>query len=117
MTTKSATKPQAIEGANKVSTKVSKQVVEMLDELTERRAIFNESKDIIEKLRDEIYAIVGKSAQVLTYYNAEVGSIVEKKSPAGIDLAKLQREFPEAYEACQKPAGVQYQLNTPSQRK
>lgn len=117
MTTKSATKPQAVEGATKVSTKVSKQVVEMLDELTERRAIFNESKDAIEELRNAIYAIVGKTEQVLTYYNAEVGSIVAKKSPAGIDLEKLRIEFPEAYEACQKPAGVQYQLNTPSQRK
>jgi hypothetical protein len=116
MTTKSIAKAPAVEGGA-VSTKVSKQVVELLDELTERRAIFNESKDAIEQLREEIYAIVGKTAQVLTYYNAEVGSIVAKKSPAGVDLKKLETDFPEVYAACQKPAGVQYQLNTPSQRK
>lgn len=99
------------------ATKVSKRVVDLLDELTERRAIFNETKDAIEQLREAVYAEVGKTAQVLTYYNAEVGSIVEKKSPAGIDLDKLRKEFPEVYEACQKPAGVQFQLNTPSQRR
>ena len=100
-----------------VSTKVSKRVVEMLDELTERRAIYNESKDAIEELRSLIYAEVGKKAQVLTYYNAEVASIVEKATSGGVDLDKLRRDFPEAYEACQKPAGVTHQLNTPSQRR
>lgn len=116
MTAKSIAEAPAVEGGV-VSTKVSKRVVELLDELTERRAIYNESKDAIEELRSLIYAEVGKKAQVLTYYNAEVASIVEKATSGGVDLDRLRKEFPDAYLACQKPAGVTHQLNTPSQRR
>lgn len=103
-----------VQGTAKGATKVSKRVVELLEDLTEWRAVLNEATDRVEELRKQIFAEVGKEEQTLTYYNAEVGRI-SRQERAGVDTKKLLEDFAEVYNLVQK-VSVSYPISTPTQR-
>lgn len=111
-----STKTSAVvQETTKGATKVSKRVVDLLEDLTEWRAVLAEATDRVEELRKEIFAEVGKEAQTLTYYNAEVGRI-SRQERAGVDTKKLQEDFAEVYNLVQK-LSVSFPISTPTQRK
>jgi hypothetical protein len=93
-----ATKTQTAQ-QEKLVVKVSRKFVAMLDELKEVRATYNEADKRIAELRKDIFAEVGEQAQTLTHNGVEVAVIVAQTKQV-VDLALLQANFPEAYEAC-----------------
>lgn len=82
--------------------KVSRDVVALINELSEVRAIANSADARVEELRKAIFAKVGKTDQTLIHNNIEVARIVES-NPVRLNEEFLKANFPEAYEASLKP--------------
>ena len=78
--------------------KVSRQIVELINELSEVRATYNTAKARVEELRKEVLSQVGKANLTLIHHNIEVARIVES-NPVRVDPKFLEENFPEAYEA------------------
>ncbi len=114
MSTKTDAVVETTKGATG-ATKVSKRVVELLEDLTEWRAVLAEATDRVEELRNQIFAEVGKEPQTLTYYNAEVGRITRQERE-GVDTKKLLADFAEVYDLVKK-VSVSFPISTPTQRK
>lgn len=94
MATKSEVKSNTQKGT---ATKVSRKVVEMIDELVEYRSVRNEADDRVEEIRNAVFAEVGKAEQTLTHHNIDVARITKTEKWL-VDVKKLQTEFPEVYE-------------------
>lgn len=89
--------------------KGSKVVVEQVKQLTEIRAEIARLEKMKEALTAEIEKVFGvdkkaktSSHSTLTHNGIEFARI-DWRSRKGIDSEKLAVEFPEAFEACQKP--------------
>jgi predicted phage-related endonuclease len=91
------------------TTKGSKVVVEQVKQLTEVRAEIARLEKQKEALTAEIEKAFGvdkkaKTSNFITLtHNGIEFARVDWRSRKGIDSEKLAVEFPEAYEACQKP--------------
>jgi hypothetical protein len=93
-----ATKTQT---SSKDVVKVSRKVVDLVNELSEVRAVYNASKKRVEELRDEVLSVVGKADLVLVHNNIEVARVIES-APVRLDEQFLKENYPEAYEASLK---------------
>lgn len=93
-----ATKTQT---SSKDVVKVSRKVVDLVNELSEVRAVYNASKKRVEELRDEVLGVVGKADLVLVHNNIEVARVIES-APVRLDEQFLKENYPEAYEASLK---------------
>jgi transcriptional regulator len=82
--------------------KVSRKFVELINELSEVRAIANSADARVEELRKAIFAEVGKADLTLIHNNIEVARIVES-NPIRLNEDFLKENYPEAYEASLKP--------------
>jgi len=82
--------------------KVSRKVVELINELSEVRAIANSADARVEELRKAIFAKVGKADQILIHNSIEVARIIES-NPERLSEEFLKANFPDAYEASVKP--------------
>jgi len=82
--------------------KVSRDVVKLINELSEVRAIANSANARVEELRKAIFAQVGKADLTLIHNNIEVARIVES-NPERLNEEFLKENYPEAYEASVKP--------------
>lgn len=85
--------------ASKVVTKVTRKFVAKLDEFAETRSLSNLYEKLVKEGRSEILAEVGEEAQSLVHNGVEVAVIAKVTKPF-INLDKLKRIDPEAYEAC-----------------
>jgi transcriptional regulator len=103
-----ATKTQATKTQEVV--KVSRKVVDLVNELSEVRAAYNASKKRVEELRDEVLEVVGKADLTLVHNNIEVARIIES-APVRLDEQFLKENYPEAYEASLK-AKPQYTIRS-----
>ena len=90
--------------------KVSRKVVDLVNELSEVRAVYNASKKRVEELRDEVLEVVGKADLTLVHNNIEVARIIES-APVRLDEQFLKENYPEAYEASLK-AKPQYTIRS-----
>lgn len=81
--------------------KVSRQVVELINELSEVRSAYNSAKARVEELRKEVLSQVGTGNLTLIHHNIEVARVIES-NPVRVDTKFLQENFPEAYEASLK---------------
>jgi transcriptional regulator len=102
-----ATKTQT---SSKDVVKVSRKVVDLVNELSEVRAVYNASKKRVEELRDEVLEVVGKADLTLVHNNIEVARIIES-APVRLDEQFLKENYPEAYEASLK-AKPQYTIRS-----
>lgn len=93
-----ATKTQT---SSKDVVKVSRKVVDLVNELSEVRAVYNASKKRVEELRDEVLGVVGKADLILVHNNIEVARVIES-APVRLDEQFLKENYPEAYEASLK---------------
>ena len=93
-----ATKTQT---SSKDAVKVSRRVVDLVNELSEVRAVYNASKKRVEELRDEVLSVVGKADLTLVHNNIEVARVIES-APVRLDEQFLKENYPEAYEASLK---------------
>jgi len=93
-----ATKTQT---SSKDVVKVSRKVVDLVNELSEVRAVYNASKKRVEELRDEVLSVVGKADLVLVHNNIEVARVIES-APVRLDEQFLKENYPEAYVASLK---------------
>lgn len=109
-----ATKSEVLSNTQK-GTKVSRKVVELLDELAEFRAMRNQADDKVEELRAEIFAVVGKEVQTLVHHNIEVARITRTEKPR-VDTDKLKTDFPEIYELV-KVMSESFTIGTVARRK
>jgi transcriptional regulator len=82
--------------------KVSREIVKLVNELSEVRAIANSANARVEVLRKAILTKVGKADLTLIHNNIEVARIIES-NPVRLNEEFLQANFPEAYEASLKP--------------
>jgi predicted phage-related endonuclease len=87
--------------ASEGTVKVSRQIVELISELSEVRATYNAAKARVEGLRNEVLSQVGKANLTLIHHNIEVARIIES-NPVRVDSKFLEENFPEAYEASLK---------------
>lgn len=91
--------------------KVSRDIAQSLADLAEFREAFNAVKKQTDDIRKTVLEIVGDEISSVLYHNGKVVGSVDVKPTTSIDTKKLEREFPEAYEACLK-AGKRVTLNT-----
>jgi hypothetical protein len=105
MTTKSNVKSATKGTAVKVmpAVKVSRKVVELIEDLVEWRATGTEADSRVKELRASVFAVVGKSEQTLTHQNIDVARI-SRTEKWGVDVEKLKTEFPEIYELVKSPS-------------
>lgn len=82
--------------------KVSRKVVELINELSEVRAIYNSAEARVEELRKAIFTQVGKADLTLIHNNIEVARIIES-NPERLNEQFLKENYPEAYQASLKP--------------
>lgn len=82
--------------------KVSREIVALINELSEIRAVANSANARVEVLRKAIFAEVGKADLTLIHHNIEVARVIES-NPVRLNEEFLQKNFPEAYEASLKP--------------
>jgi uncharacterized coiled-coil DUF342 family protein len=101
MATKSEVKSNTQKGTT--ATKISRKVVEMIDELVEYRAVRTEANDRVEELRKAVFAEVGEVAQTLTHHSVDVARITRTEKWL-VDVKKLQTDFPEVYELVKTPS-------------
>jgi hypothetical protein len=100
MAVKSEVKSNTTKG---IATKVSRKVVELIDELVEYRAIRSEANDRVEETRQAVFAEVGEVAQTLTHHSVDVARITRTEKWL-VDVKKLQTDFPEVYELVKYPS-------------
>jgi uncharacterized coiled-coil DUF342 family protein len=100
MAVKSEVKSNTTKGT---ATKVSRKVVELIDELVEYRAIRSEANDRVEETRQAVFAEVGEVAQTLTHHSVDVARITRTEKWL-VDVKKLQTDFPEVYELVKYPS-------------
>ena len=94
--------------------KVTRKVVELINELSEVRSTYNSAKARVEELRKAIFAVTGKADLTLTHNTIEVARI-KGQTKMVVDLEFLKANFPEAYEASRKPQ-VQHNISTVTRR-
>lgn len=82
--------------------KVSREIVALINELSEVRAVANSANARVEELRKAIFAEVGKADLTLIHHNIEVARIIES-NPERLNEDFLKENFPEAYQASVKP--------------
>ncbi len=82
--------------------KVSRKLVELINELSEVRAIASSADARVEELRKAIFTQVGKADLTLVHNNIEVARIIES-NPIRLSEQFLKENYPEAYEASLKP--------------
>lgn len=82
--------------------KVSRAIVELINELSEVRAVANSANARVEELRKAIFSEVGKADLILIHHNIEVARIVES-APMRVNEAYLAENWSEAYEDSRQP--------------
>ena len=82
--------------------KISRRVVDLINELSEVRSTYNSAKGQVEELREAILSEVGKADLTLIHHNIEVARVIES-NPMRVDEKFLKENFPDAYEASLKP--------------
>jgi hypothetical protein len=82
--------------------KVSRAIVELINELSEVRAVANSANARVEELRKAIFSEVGKADLTLIHHNIEVARIVES-APMRVNEAYLAENWSEAYEDSRQP--------------
>ena len=94
--------------------KVSRKVVELINELAEVRSTYNLAKAQVEELRKAIFAVTGKEDLTLVHNTIEIARIKEQTKMV-VNIKFLQENYPEAYEASLKPQ-VQHNISTVTRR-
>lgn len=95
---------------NTTTTKATKVVVEQVRELTEIRAEIASLEKRKKAVTEEIEKAFGVNKEAKTsehttlIHNGIEFARLDWRTRKGVDLEKLAVEFPEAYEACQKPS-------------
>jgi hypothetical protein len=78
--------------------KVTRNLVTLLNQFVEVRAMSNLYRKQVDDYRDEIFAEVGKVEQTLTHNGVDV-AIISKVEKSVLDLDLLKEKYPEAYQA------------------
>lgn len=94
--------------------KVSRKVVELINELAKVRATYNSAKARVDELRAEVFAVTGKDDLTLIHNNIEVARI-KGQTKMVVDTKFLAENYPEIYEACLKPQ-VQHNISAVTRR-
>jgi len=92
-----ATKASSV--GSKTETKVTRKFVAKLNDFVETRSLYNLYKRLVDEGRSGIFSEVGEKPQDLIHNGVKVATISKVSKPY-IDLEKLKRTDPEAYENC-----------------
>jgi hypothetical protein len=98
------------------ATKATKLTVDQVKQLVEVRAEITRLESLKSELTKQIEAVFGvdkdnkvSEFDTLTHHNIEFARL-DWVSRKGVDLEKLARDFPEAYEACFDPKHTTYSV-------
>ena len=92
-----ATKASSV--GSKTETKVTRKFVTKLNEFVETRSLSNLYKRLVDEGRAGIFAEIGEKPQDLLHNGVKVATISKISKPF-VNVEKLKKVAPEAYEAC-----------------
>lgn len=95
----------------KGAVKVSRVIAQAMATLAEVRESYNSLKKQTDDIRKSVLDEVGDEESIVLYHNGVVVGSVDVKETQTIDMRKLEKVYPEAYNACLK-AGKRVTLKT-----